>query len=83
MIDSMTKLQRLKLLRHAWRGPQDAAAGATASPLSASPFRPKTTCYDTGNKRFLAAVTRYAARFERVRIAIAPAPARRVPHAHI
>ncbi len=83
MTDSMTHLQRFELSRPHWRSPIVAAAGAPVSRLSAASFSARTTCYDTGNKGFFAAVNRSAACIERVRIAIASLPEPRAPHATI
>lgn len=83
MTDSMTHLQRLELSRPFWRRPIITAAVAPVSTLSVASFSARTTCYDTGNKGFFAAVNRSAACFERVRIATASLPEPRAPHATI
>ena len=83
MTDSMTHLQRLELSRPLWRSLIDTAAAAPVSALSAASFSAQTTCYDTGNKGFFAAVARSAACIGRARIAIASLTARRAPHATI
>ena len=83
MTDSMTHLQWFELLRPLWRSPVDITAAAPASTLLAASVSARTTCYDTGNKQFFAAVTRSVACFERVRIAIASLAAPRAPHATI
>lgn len=83
MTDSMTHLQRLELSRPRWRSLIDTAAAAPVSTLYTPSISARTTCYDTGNKGFFAAMNRSAACIERVRIAIASLPAPRAPHATI